>query len=226
LEQAGDRGLDRGQRGPQVVGDGGQQGGAQLVSFSQQGRLGGGSAQAAALERDGELVGERPQHPPVVAGQPPAGERQGGLGVQLDRVGGVLGPDRGRGTGDRFDAPALPVPPQQRHRLLPEGHPELVHQFGQRVVAVQQRPAQAGECLGLGAGPHGLRRPPRGQIDQDADYTRHGDEDHQGQQVGLLGDPEMVERRGEIPVGEQERRDRGGRCRHEPADDRHQHHQQ
>jgi hypothetical protein len=42
----------------------------------------------------------------------------------------------------------------------------------------------------------------------------------------LLGDPEVVQRRGEIPVGEQECRDGSRRCRHEPADDRHQHHQQ
>jgi hypothetical protein len=137
LEQAGDRGLDRGQRGTQIVVDGGEQRGAQLVGLGQQGRLGGRSAQAAALQGNGELIGECLEHPPVVAGQAPAREGQGGLGVQLDRVGGVFGTDRRRGAGDRFDAPSLPVPPQQRHRLLPERRPELLHQLGQWVLAVQ-----------------------------------------------------------------------------------------
>jgi len=181
LEQARDRGLDRCQGGAQVMGDGSQQRGAQLVGLGQQGRVSGGPAQPAALQRDGQLVGERLQDPPVVAGEAPAGERQGRLGIQLDRVGGVLGPDRCRVPGDRLDAPALPVPPQQGHRVQPEGHPELLHELGQGVMAVQQHAAQAGQCLGLGAGPRRLRRPPRGQVDKRADHPGDSDEDDQGQ---------------------------------------------
>jgi hypothetical protein len=63
-------------------------------------------------------------------------------------------------------------------------------------------------------------------VDQGADHPSHGEEDDQGQQVGLLGDPEVVEGWGEVPVGEEKRPDRGDRRRHEPADDRHQHHPQ
>jgi hypothetical protein len=181
LEQARDRGLDRRQWGAQVMGDGGQQRGAQLVGLGQQGRVGGRPAQPAALQRDGELVGKGFEHPSVVAGQAPAGERQCRLGVQLDRVGGVSGPDRCRVAGDRLDPPALPVPLQQGHRVQPEGRPELVHEFRQGVVAVQQRAAQTSECLGLGAGPGCLGHPPRGQVDQGADHPGNGDEDDQGQ---------------------------------------------
>jgi hypothetical protein len=90
---------------------------------------------------------------------------------------------------------------------------------------MQQRAAQARQGLGLGAGPGRLRCPPGGQVDQGADDPGDGDEDDQGQQVGLLGDPEPVERRGEVPVGEQERPDRGDRRRHKPSDHGHHDHQ-
>jgi hypothetical protein len=102
----------------------------------------------------------------------------------------------------------------------------LLHQLGQGVVAVEQGAAQAGEGLGLGAGPGRLCCPSGCQVDEGTDDPGDGDEDDQGQQVGLLGDPEPVQRGGEVPVGEQERPDRGDRRRHKPTDHGHDDHQQ
>ena len=58
-EQARDGGLGGGERGPEVVTDRGEQGGAYLVGLGQRGGLGGGPAEAEVVDHDGGLGRER-----------------------------------------------------------------------------------------------------------------------------------------------------------------------
>ena len=74
--QGGHGGLDAGQRGAQVVADGGEQGGADAVALGELAGLLGLADQPLAVEYDGGLGGEGGEHPAVLGGQHPAGERE------------------------------------------------------------------------------------------------------------------------------------------------------
>jgi hypothetical protein len=123
------------------VGDRGQQRRSELVGLGQHRRLGRRPGQPPAVYGDGELVGERGEDPPVVTGQPPAGQGQRCLVIQLDGVVGVFGPDRRRATRDGFDPPTLAVAPQNGHGVLLERCTQLLNQLRERVVTVQQSAA-------------------------------------------------------------------------------------
>jgi hypothetical protein len=172
------------------------------------------------------LVGERPQNASILAGQASTGQRKHGLLVQLDRIGRVLGPDRGGGASHRLHAPAVAVASQHGRRVQREGCTELLDELRERVVVVQEGAAKASQRLGFGPRPSRLRRPPSGQVDQRADHRGHGHKDQQGEHVGPLGDREVVQGWREVPVGEQEGPHRGRGRRPKPADSRHGHDEQ
>ena len=95
LEQAGRRGLDGRERAAQVVGDGAQDGRAQLVGLGPCVRLLGGLLQLASVEGVVELGGERVQQTSVVGAEPTRHEGQGDALTDLEGL-SVLGARSGR----------------------------------------------------------------------------------------------------------------------------------
>ena len=117
--------------------------------------------------------------------------------VELDLPSlGALGHGCSGGVVDR--PPSLDVV-EDDDRVEPEDPAQPFEQGRHRRCA-----GEAGECLGLGAGPRAVRRAPGGEGDEGAHDRRHGEEDRQREQVLALRDRERVERRREVPVDEEE----------------------
>lgn len=132
--QGGDGGLDARERRPQVVADGGEQGGTDLVALGQLPGLLRLAHEPLPVEHDRGLGGEGAEDAPVLGGQhaPGQGERQAvtdrHVHVRLLRPGRRVRP-HARGPCPRLD---LVHPLQERHGLHGEG---LADPFEQGVEA-------------------------------------------------------------------------------------------
>ena len=214
LEQARDRGLDRGDRRAQVVRDGGEERRAELVRRRERAcRLGLG-LELAEVDGGGELLGEGVEHALVLAADRRAGEREHVLGVELDRR--ACSP---RGSRER----GLRSPPRSASRLRGGGEPPLprarARGRGPRARADDRRGAgEPRERLGLGAGAGSFGRAAGGERDEARDDRADGEEDEEREHVLGVGDRERVVGLDEEPVDEQEAADRGRQAGPEPAD--------
>ena len=208
-EQAGGRRLDRRQRGAQVVRHRPEQGGAQLVGLrpaaSAVGRLG---LQLAAAQGDGQLVGEGPQHPPVVRGQVGPGDGEHACRRRARRC---RSPRRASAAGRSPAAATIcqppPVPAQQARPRR-----------GRRWCCTWPITSVSGSCSVSSAPASRTRIAASARLrvassDRRAawptshDHHRgHAEEHDERHEVLGLGDGEGVQRRGEVPVGEQVRR--------------------
>ena len=219
LPQAADRGLDRGQRGAQVVADRGEQRGPHPVAFGQRLGLGRLGTQPLPVQRGRRLGGVPGQQGRRGRGVLP-GDHQGQVGPDVDARRRRQHPvDAARGG---------PHPPAG-HPLLQLGLPavgpgEVLEHGGGGVGAAQHGLRQLEQRGRLLAGPGGLHRAPGGQVDDAADGDRDGHEQQQRQQLARLGDRERVDRRGEVPVEQQAGRHGGEHGGPEAADHRDGHH--
>ena len=220
--QAGHRGLGRGERGAQVVADRGEQRGAQPVGLGERParwRPARPAAPGAARRRPGR---RRPRAP---AGRRPPAAWPRSTRVSSSSTGTSASPVAGRArtaARRRWRRPARPAVaccasgPRGARRARSssvtarqaEGLPELVEQRRQRPLAAQHA---AGERW-TGSAPRRaaraasrVRRAARSTTALTATAT--SDEDHQGEQVLALGDGELVQRRGEEVVEQQEAAD-------------------
>ena len=179
LAQAAGAGLDRGQRGAQVMADRGQQRGAHPVALGQRLGLSGLGAQPLAVQGRGGLGGEPDQQP-----------GGGRLRMLRDEQGQILPDvDPGGAVHGIGDAAGRDRHPPVRHPLLQLGPAakragQVVEDRGRRVGAAQHGLGQGEQRGGLVPAARRLQRPPRGQVDDTADRDRDGDEQQEGQQAG------------------------------------------
>ena len=221
--QGGDGGLDPGQRGAQVVGDGRQQCGAQPVALLE--ALGGGGLRGEPLPvgDHGQVGGERGQDADVVGRERTAAQDEpggrGGFGADVAVVGGTR--RVGTAAGQHPPGPRRAISAvgagQQGRRVHRERVPDQVEQGRQVVVATQQRLVEQAEGVGFAACEVGLDRPACGFAHDGGD--RHGDEEEQQQrhQVLHVRDAEGVHGRGEEEVQEHATDEAGGQRRPESA---------
>ncbi len=225
--EGGDGGLDARERGPQVVADGGEQGGADLVALGQLPGLLRLADEPLPVEDDGGLGGEGAEDPPVLGGQHPAGqgERQAvpdrHVGVRLLRPGRRVGADARDGR-PRLD---LVLALQEGDRLHGEGLADPFEEGVQAGLAAQHAAREVGEHLGLRAQPGGLVGAAGGQVDHRGDRHRDAEEDGEGDDVLGVGDGQAVDGRGEEPVEEERAGGGRGERRQEPAEQRGGHRQ-
>ena len=201
--QGGDGRLGRRERGAEVVADGGQQRGADLVGLGERRRLGRGPAEPDVVEDDGGLGRERADQALVL-----------GLEQAVRAGPGRAGPRpaprcrrrwAGRTAGPALATAAQPssVALQQGDRGEAEGLPDPLQHLRQRLLAAQHAAGEVGQGARLGGCPGRLPGAPRRQVDRRADQRRHQDEDEQREGVVGLADGEGVQRRGEVVVEEQ-----------------------
>ncbi len=107
---------------------------------------------------------------------------------------------------------------QHRDVVGVEGHLELADELRERIVGRRQGAAQRGQGLGLGARPRRVGGSARRGGHEEAHHSADQEEDHQRDQVLALGDRELVVRRCEEPVREQEARDRAHERGDEPTE--------
>ncbi len=210
--QRGDRRLDAGQRGAQVVGDGGEQGGADPVALGEPAGLGGLPGQPPAFQQRGGLRGEGDQHPAVLGGQHPAAEREHQPVADRDLDVGLVGHgdrvradgrarcSRGRRRRSRSSSATDSMAKVSRTRSSSGVH---------AVLAAQHAARQVAEDLRLGPAAGGLEGAAGGEVDHGGDRDADRHEDRQRQQVLRVGDGEGVGGRGEVVV-EQQRAEQGG----------------
>ncbi len=207
------RRLDPGERGAQVVADGGEQRGADAVALGQFPGPVGLGLQPPAVQDDGGLGRERGQDAAVGGGQHATGDREHHVVAGRHDHVGVLRPRHG---GHRADAAGagprrlVVLPLQQGRGLHDEG---LAHAFQQRLqagLAALDAAGEEGQGGRLGAQPGRLV----GTACREADHGGHGDgdahEDAEGDDVLRRGDGEGPHRGREVPVDEQRPHDGGG----------------
>ena len=216
--QGGHGRLDPGERGAQVVGDGGQQRRAHPVArASTRGRclLG----ELGPLRDHRQVGGEGGQHPAVLDRQRPSAQHQPhvrgrvGLDVGVGRV------ERGPGaTGGHHRPAADGVGAQQRRRGHREHLADQPEQLLDPVTGAEQGPVQHAQGVRLPPGLVGLHRAPRGAVHDRGDRDRHQQEQGQRDEVVGVLDAERVQRRGEEPVQQQAPEHRRDHRRPQPAD--------
>ena len=215
LEQTRDRGLDRGERRAQVVRDGREDRGAQLVR--------GGEA-PGRRRLCAELLGLRSTRPARRANASrtrrssaarcpasPRGRARASASISTASVARPSG--LGRLAGGRLDAPAVARRDAVRRR--PRGRTRAGGLASD--LLDRRRTGKPREAAGLGPGarPLGGRRAASATK---ALTTRRRRRRRQREQVLALADRERVERRREVPVDEQEAPDGDGERRPDAAD--------
>ena len=211
-EQGGDGGLGRRERRAEVVADGGQQRGADLVGLGERRRLGGRPAQPDVVEHDGRLRGERADQPLV-------------LGL---RAAARTGPGRaGRRPAPRCPRRWAARPPVRRSppaaqpsslrsssvtEVEAEGLPHASSISDERLLAAEHAAGEVGQGARLGGGPRRLPGTSGRQVDRRADQRRHQHEDEEREGVVGLADGQGVQRRREVVVEQRgaQRRRRSG----------------
>ena len=179
LEEARGRRLDRRQRRAEVVADGLEQRGAELVGLGQPGRHGRLGLEPAGLQGQGRGCDrKRAQHPLVVGRQVGAPQDEHGAAVAgevpslaVERLGGRVGPGAG------VDDPSVVAVGQQRDGVEGERGAELVEQAGQRVRLADEDAAGPGQRARLGPGLQRLAAAAGDPVDEDAGPDGGGDED-------------------------------------------------
>ena len=217
LEQARDRGLDRGDRRPQVVRHRGEQRGAKLVRRRERSRGLGLGLELAELDRGGELLREGVEHALILAADRGAGEHEHVLVVEVDRQRSCLRALRHAIPARRLDQPTVVLAVEDGGAVEPEHAAEAV-EHGRR----RRRSREAEQGLGLRPGSPALDGSPGRERDEAADDDRDDEEDDDREDVLAVVDREGVERRHEVPVHEQGAADRRGERGPEPADSRHE----
>ena len=160
-------------------------------------------------DRAGELRDERIEQAALVVGDGRPGEREHVAGVDAQRRLRALGRHADVRVGD--PVPIVPVP--EGDAVEGEGASDRLEELDDR-----GRPRKPCERLGLGPRPLPFGGAPRSEGDEAADRHRHDEEDRERQQVLALADRERVERRREVPVGEQEAGDGRAERRPDAAD--------
>ncbi len=222
--EAGDRRLDRRQWRAQVVRHRLQERRPQGVGGGEVGGPPGLALQPLPLCRRGDLGGERIEHPLVLAREGAAGERQDHPAADVAADVGRVRAIRRLGSRRRQHLPARPGAPQQRRGTERERRPQLPEHLADRAGA-GQRTGERGQRLGLGLQPRRPQAAAPDAIDEDGDDAGSGDVQDQRQHVLHIRDVEAVERRHEVPVGEQEPADHGGAGGQHATDERHDHRQ-
>ena len=168
----------------------------------------------ALLHRDPHLARERLQDLEVFEPEIASAQDEHVVSVQRDaEISDVR--SRRRGCARlRHDHPVGAVAlGEDRDRVGVERDLYLRHELGKRVGRRGQRAAQRRERLRLGPGLRGFGGATGSRRHEEAHHSRDEQEDHQREQVLTLLDRELVVRRREVPIGEQEARDRGTRTR-------------
>ena len=220
-EQAGGRRLDVGERAAQVVGDGGEEGVAEVVGLGQRVGPGGLGLQPQRRLGQPELRDER--------GRAGAGPRPGSGGpattsmvppassAEYDAssgVGGTGSPARG------LDPPAVARPEPGRRRRRARGwraarSTSRASASLSRMAVPWASSARASDSAWPRASCGGA---PRQAVDEAAHQGRHGDEHDEGERVAGPVEAQAVGGLDVEPVGEQERHGRRGQRRIEAAE--------
>ena len=207
--------LADGERRAQVVADRGEQRGAHPVGLGDRPGGCGLGGQPLLLERGGRVGGEGAEHPAVGGAQRAAAQghqQRGGdlhVGVRVLRAGhrGAAGAGhRGPVRGGRGRHPGrLGGPFQQRDRFHAERLADPVEHRFQGLLAAQHAAGRGHQQLGLGGGPGRLLAAPGGVVHHLADHQPDRDKHAKRGGVVGLGDRELVKRRGEVEVEQQQR---------------------
>ncbi len=231
IQQIRDRGLDRRERAPKVVRDGGEHAPADLIGLPEDLRLRRGAQETVALQHERELVAHRPDHPALGSVQrrpladehdqaevpPPDAERQS-LGGPARRARIPRRRDRARlrADGHEFDESLTLF----LHEQGPGVEPELPHEvLQQRPVGLLARTlhhevaAELLERAQLGLPCLGCVRPFGRACEQDRDQDREPQEHEERRHVFRALDHERSERRQEEEVEDEEAFDRGDDAR-------------
>jgi hypothetical protein len=219
-----DGGRRGGQRAPDVVGDGGQQRGADLVRRLQRPDLAGLRLEVAMVEDRAQLGGDDAQQTLVGGVEVPADHRQIGPLADGDRRAGTQGPGISVPAEDGGAARGSSARSAQAHGLDSEGLAGRRQDRAEGVVGAQDGVSQADEDLRLGRRPSGLASPPRRPVDDQADEDRDEHVEHEDDQVAGRGHGDRAIRGDEEEVeGETggERREEGGPQAADEGDDDH-----
>ncbi len=221
-QQARRRGLDVGERRPEVVRHRREQGVAQVVRLGQRGGGRGFGLEPQRGLHELQLGDERAQQPSVLGRErtPRHGEHR--AVHELGRVRGVVGCRRCRLAGRRERCATRRSSVRARRRS--RGRESRRSSVTSRCCASSSRMAvtdASSASASTSAWPlRELCAAAREPVDETAHERRHRDEHDEGQRVSGVGEPETVRRRDVEPVGEQEGHQRRGDRRDQPAQHR------
>ena len=225
LPEAAHRGLDRGERRPQVVGHGREDRGAQLVHLAQLGGLVHLAREVRPRTATDSCAANADQHPARFGRQPSAAEHEDRVVAELESVSsdpsaGVAGGSASRGRLDRSTRPRArrSTDTDVRARRWFAGAPRVRAAGRPRPRAIRPVARAPRPRRGLA----GLRSAARAARSTSTLTTRHdGDEHEDREHVLRLRDRPRVDRRREVPVrSRSEAATRGDDGRPEPTERR------